>query len=203
MRTNLIRMQEFIYEETKYIKSKNLKEYVDLMMECDFMPEEIEDEEEFGFVFHYLVNLTFQAPDFLPPYEYALRIIDLLEPDKELMALQADLEKRWFGACDKIARKEKIFEKQVPWGWMENRPLIRGLYNKADQWWQQGDFENAHELFSRILKTNTNDNIGARYAVKATGERMSHKDFIERFTDETGRFYKNRELSDWLEEDYK
>jgi len=111
--------------------------------------------------------------------------------------------RRWFDACERIAQKEDIFNKEVPWGWHENRPLIRGLYNKADRMWKRGELEQAHELFSKILKTNEGDNIGARYSVKATGEKMDYKEFEMRFTysDESGSYFKNEELWEWYGEE--
>ncbi|MBL4861499.1 MAG: hypothetical protein JKY09_00565 [Crocinitomicaceae bacterium] len=195
-------MKEFIYEETNYINHKDLKEFTDLMVKYDFMPEDIQNEDEFNIAFQYLVNLTIKAPDFLQPYEFALSMLSHLEPDEDLRELQTELELRWFEACERIAQKENIFSRQVPWFCMENRPLIRGLYNKADQMWKRGELNDAHELFSKILKINEGDNIGARYSVKATGEKMNYKDFEDKFTysDEDGSFYKNEELWEWFGE---
>lgn len=84
---------------------------------------------------------------------------------------------------------------------MENRPLIRGLYRKADMLWEAGQLKEANELFSNILKTNEDDNIGARYSVKATGERMSYEEFEKRFTVDGGTGYKVPELWEWYGEE--
>lgn len=61
-------MEEFFYDETKYIKRQDLKEYVELMLSYDFMPEYIKDGNEFNQVFQYLVNLTIKAPNFIVAY---------------------------------------------------------------------------------------------------------------------------------------
>lgn len=195
-------MKDFIYDETKYIKRKDLKDYDGLMSECDFMPQEIEDEDEFNIVFQYLVNLTIKAPDFLPPYENAFSMLDCLEHDVELEELQTDLEQRLIEACERIAEKEDIFKKTVEWAWQENRPLIRGLLRKANNLWKSAQISEANELFSKIYKTNENDNIGARYSVKATAEGMSYEEFEERFTfeDADGSYY-NKDLSVWFGEE--
>lgn len=195
-------MQEYIYEETKYIKRQDLKDFNDLLLHHEFAPEDILDEVEFNIVFQYLLNLTIKAPDFLPPYEYAFRMIGQMEQDKDILDLESDLEQRWFKACEKIAHREDIYSKHVPWGFLENRPLIRGLFNKANNLWKAGKLKQANELFSKILKTNENDNIGARYSVKATGEGMSFNEFEERFTqeDESGSYFKNEELWEWYGE---
>lgn len=112
-RNNTLNMEEFIYDETKYIKRQDLKDFEDLMFQYEFMPEDIESENELNIVFQYLVNLTIKAPDLLDPYEYVLRMIGQLEPDKDLVELEKDLEQRWFEACERIAQKEDIFNKQV------------------------------------------------------------------------------------------
>ncbi len=196
-------MEEFFYDDTKYIKRKDLVDFEDLMMKYDYLPEEIEKEDEFNIVFQYLVNLTIKAPDFLLPYEFALSMLSLMEPDGDLQELQVSLEQRWMQACERVAEKEDIFKKRVEWGWVENRPLIRGLFQKANKLWKAGQLKQAHDLFGKIFKTNENDNIGARYSVKATADGMSLEEFEERFTysDEDGTYYKNEAISEWFGEE--
>lgn len=192
-------MKEYIYEESDYINPKDYTYFLDISTKHDFDFKAIEDRVEFNIVMQYLINLTEKAVDFLPGYEQALIMIDSLEPDKDLRELKTDLETRYFEACDRITEKEDVFNKVVLWVFMENRPLIRGLYNKANRLWEQGGIDQAHELFSKILKTNESDNIGARYAVKATEEKMRLIEFERRFTfsDESGTFYKP-ELEEWF-----
>lgn len=59
-------------------------------------------------------------------------MLELFDSDEDLITLQKDLERRKFEACEKIAKKEKLFDKTVEWGIHENRPLIRGLFQKAN-----------------------------------------------------------------------
>jgi hypothetical protein len=194
-------MEEYVYQEGNYIKRKDLKEFNDIMIECDFMPEEIEDEHEFNIVFQYLVNLTEKAPDFLVAYEYILRMITLLEDSSMLDSLKLEIQNKWISSCERIAKVEKIFGKQVLWGWQENRPLIRGLYVKADNLWKEKEFESAHDLFKKILDTNENDNVGARYSVKATAEKIQHDEFEKRFTIQQGdgsSYYNSDALTAWF-----
>ncbi|MFT6981813.1 MAG: hypothetical protein ACJAUD_000578 [Crocinitomicaceae bacterium] len=194
-------MEDFIYKESDYVKSKDLKIYTDLMLNYDFEPDGIEDEEEFNWVLQYLVSLTKKAPDFLQPYEIILSMLSHFEKDKEVVVLKEETQKQLQEACYRIAEKHDVFNKQIEWGWHENRPLVRGLNFHADTLWKEGEVDKAYELFSKILKTNENDNIGARYSVKATKGGMSHQEFENRFTysDKRGSYYKNEELSDWFE----
>jgi len=194
-------MLGYVYEETAYISDEVLDKFEDLMSECEFAPEEIDDINLFQSVLMYLFDLTNDYPNFLQPYEYALKMIDVLTPTKELQLLGRDIRFRWFESCEEIAKKDDIFNQQVLWGFMENRPLIRGLFNRANQLWEKGSIEEAHDLFLKIYNTNKEeDNIGARYSVKATAEKMSFKEFNKRFTyeDSEGSFYKDEELSKWF-----
>lgn len=77
--------------------------------------------------------------------------------------------------------------------------MIRGLFHKANKLWENGEIKKANELFNKIFKTNEDDNIGARYSVKATSEGMSLKEFDERFTveDESGSYFRTEELWEW------
>lgn len=195
-------MEDFVYDETKYIHKKELEHFEDLMLEYDFTPEDIDNYEEFQSVLLYLLQLTDKFPDFLNPYEYILSMLSLLETSSELKELKEDAHTRWIKACERVALKENIYSQTVEWGFIENRPLIRGLFDKANLLWESGKIKQANQLFAKIYKTNPNDNIGARYPLKATSEGMSFEEFENRFTytDEMGSFYKNEELSEWYEE---
>lgn len=193
-------MEEFLYQESKYIKRQDLKDYTDLLLNYEFMPTEISNDFEDNIVFQYFVNLTKKAPDFLKPYEYALSMLDLLEPDEELIQLEKELEVRLIEACERVAKKEKIFNQQVPWAWMENKPLIRGLYRKAENLWKDKDLEKALDLFTKIYNTNENDNIGVRYSIKAISEGMSFEEFERRFINENGETYIGDKLWEWYGE---
>jgi hypothetical protein len=128
-------------------------------------------------------------------------MLSQFEPSDETETLQNDLEQRIIKACEFIAQQDNIFKKKVVWGCLENRPIIRGLILKADKLWDAGQLKEAHELFSKIYKTNPDDNIGARYSIKATKEGMSHAEFNERFVESDGyqAYYKGREIMQWFE----
>jgi hypothetical protein len=165
------------------------------------MPEEIQDEKDFNFVLNYLLGLSLRAPNFILLYEYSLGMLNRLKATQEIDALKNNLEQRKIAACEYVAQKDNIFNKNVVWAFHENRPLIRGLMSKADRIWESGQLKEAHELFSKIYKTNKKDNVGARYSLKATAEGMSFDEFEERFTyhDEQGSYYKTDEIIRWFE----
>jgi len=165
------------------------------------MPHEIESEFKFNITLGYLISLTERAPDFLKPYEYILSMIESLDPTDESLNLYNKITINWIKACVRVAEKENIFSKQVPWVCMENRPLVRGLYREAENHWKNNEFKKAYELFSKILKTNENDNIGARYSVKATAEKITFDDFEKQFTilhKDGSSYYNSDELFKWF-----
>lgn len=194
-------MKEYFHEESDYIDKANYQAFNEMMVNYDFMPEEIQDEKEFDFVLNYLLGLGLRAPNLILLYEYALGMLNRLKSTKEIDELKNNLERRKIAACEFVAHQDDIFKKTVVWGFHENRPLIRGLMRKADKLWEAGQLKEAHELFSNIYKTNINDNVGARYSIKATAEGMSFIEFEERFTyhDEQGSYYKTDEIISWFE----
>ncbi len=194
-------MEEYIYDETKYIKRTDLKEFNDLMLSCDFTPEEIEDENRYEMVLNYLMNFTEKAPNFLLPYEFSISMLEAYEEDEEVKSLKAGLNKELIDACNRIASTEQIFEKKIDWVIQENRPLIRGFYYHAIDLWIEGKFDVAIDIMSKLYKSNPEDSVGARYAIKALKEKMTYDTFGERFTfrDKDGVFYKTTELNEWFE----
>ena len=192
--------KEFIYDETKYIKRKDLNDFVELMSSCDFIPEEIEDDNQFELALQYLINLTQKTPDFIQPYEYSLSMLEMYEEDQFIKSNKQQLQQQFREACKRIATKEKIFDKKIEWGWVENRPIIRCFYFEALELWEAKKFDAALEILKKLYKSNPDDNIGARFAIKAIGEKMDYATFNERFTDsdEDGIFYKDEELEEWF-----
>lgn len=71
----------------------------------------------------------------------------------------------------------------LEWGWLENRHIIRTILNKAISLWENNHMDEALNLFRNLLKTNPNDNVGARYYILAIRMNMSlenlKKDLIE------------------------
>lgn len=52
---------------------------------------------------------------------------------------------------------------RIPWGWMENRPILRMLQGVAEFYWDCGADYLAREQYVQLLKLNPNDNQGIRY----------------------------------------
>ena len=80
------------------------------------------------------------------------------------------------------------------WGFMENRHIIRILFNFAIAQWFLGEKKQALDLMLLLLHSNPEDNIGARYSIVAILEGYaSQEDFEEEFSD--------GEYLDWEKQD--
>jgi len=51
------------------------------------------------------------------------------------------------------------------WGILETRPYMRALLGLADCYWHKREFEQAVEIYREMLKLNSSDNQGVRYAL--------------------------------------
>ncbi len=74
------------------------------------------------------------------------------------------------------------FPDQLPWGFIENRHIIRMIFNFAMFVWANGDKDIALDIFMELLKSNHDDNIGARYSIVAILESFnSQQEYEEQF----------------------
>ena len=70
-------------------------------------------------------------------------------------------------AIVRISDKHGNFPKSLPWLWLENRHIIRAINAWATELWELERIQEALEIFRKLLKSNPNDNIGARYSILA------------------------------------
>lgn len=74
------------------------------------------------------------------------------------------------------------FPDQLSWGFIENRHIIRMIFNFAMFVWANGDKDIALNIFMELLKSNHDDNIGARYSIVAILEGFnSQQEYEEQF----------------------
>lgn len=143
------RIKELVLESPKL-----MSQYYDLI-EADPKPEEL---------IKVLKKMIRKDPDFFDPYLALAGTLDEKEePDKAY-----DIRKEAFRkAMLKIVDKKGNWPEEMPWGFLENRHLIRALVVFARELWEQERYDFALYLYRKLLKTNPNDNIGARYEILA------------------------------------
>jgi len=70
-------------------------------------------------------------------------------------------------AVQMVANIDGDYPRSLPWGWLENRHIIRSLCSFALLQWEQGYIRLSLEIYRKLLASNLNDNIGARYSILA------------------------------------
>jgi len=86
------------------------------------------------------------------------------------------------------------------WGFVENRHIIRMIFNFAMFIWaNDDDKEIALNIFMELLKSNPNDNIGARYSIVAILEGFESQDALEeKFESKDGMGMDGMALERWF-----
>jgi len=91
------------------------------------------------------------------------------------------------------------FPDELPWGFMENRHIIRMIFNFGMFVWANEDKDIALNIFMQLLKSNHNDNIGARYSIVAILEGFnSQEEYEEQFLSESGDSLEYMKLEEWF-----
>jgi len=144
-----------------------------------------------------LRKLIDEDPDFFDTYLLLGRI---LEDEGEIQEAEMILDNAYQRVLKLLTDKNGDWPDVLEWGWLENRHIIRTVLNKAIALWENGELDNALDLFRKLLKTNPDDNAGVRTYILAIRMNMTFEGFEERFN--IDGFY-DGELFDWFDENYK
>ena len=101
---------------------------------------------------------------FLDPYLFLAQIEYDDENDDEYFRLIWDA---YLKAVHMVANRSGEYPKSLPWGYLENRHIIRALCSFALLQWEQGHIRISLEIYRKLLASNLNDNIGVRYSILA------------------------------------
>jgi hypothetical protein len=141
-----------------------------------------------------LRQLIAQDPDFYDSYLMLRDILIGQGRDAEGAEL---LETAYRRALARITDRRGHWPPALEWGWLENRHIIRTLLNKALDDWTRGNTDAALELLRRLLRSNPEDNIGARSYLLAIRLGMTFEGFEERFMTQYG--YDAMKMMDWFD----
>lgn len=135
--------------------------------------------------------------NFLDPYNEIANIAHENEDSKleEIYRFNAYLM-----AVTIVADKDGNYPKEMYWGHMENRHIIRALCNFAYFMWEQKRKKLALEIFQKLLRSNLHDNIGARNYILAIRMGLS-PNFEDKFSIENSGFtgLDARGFGDWFD----
>lgn len=116
-----------------------------------------------------------QDPDFYDPYLYVADNLRKLGQKSQARQLENNAFKR---ACNRIEDKKGNWPDKMPWGWLENRHIVRALVTGADNLWKDNKKDEALNIYRKLLHSNLNDNIGARYAIIALRLGLTYKEYM-------------------------
>ena len=158
---------------------------------------ESEDAEHIEKSISILKNIIKKDPDYFDPYitlhEYYL---ENAEPDKAIVVLVEGYDR----AMDLIMLDGE-FPDELLWGFLENRHIVRMIFNYALLMWRLEDTERAVSLMLQLLRSNPGDNIGARYYIVAILEGFESEEAFEAGFMEDGEEYIDwQKQEEWFQE---
>lgn len=115
-------------------------------------------------------------PDFYDSYLYIandLREFGEIEEAQKLENEAFEMAKK------RIENKDGNWPDKMPWGWLENRHVIRALMRGADNLWVENKTDEALDIYKKLLHSNLNDNIGARYAIVGLRTGLSYDEYMK------------------------
>ncbi|WP_456457702.1 tetratricopeptide repeat protein [Nitratifractor sp.] len=132
----------------------------------------------------YLESLIRIDPDFFDPY---ILLYDLYREEGNKSAAAEILTKGYQRALSLLGVAEGDDLPGIPWGFIENRHIVRILYHYATYLWEKGLSQEALAIYEKLLCSNPEDNVGARYAMAAILDGyVNHDAFEEAFLDSEG-----------------
>ncbi len=151
-----------------------------------------ENEADTRDILNQLEKLIKDDPKFLDSYGLAADLHRELGEEKRATDLENKAHKT---ALQIILDKRGNWPATIEWGYFENRHIVRALFRWGHNLWQQNKTEESLEIFRKLLKSNLNDNIGARFAILAI--RLNLKpNYDEKWITELG-LLDGKKMSQW------
>lgn len=142
-----------------------------------------------------LEKLIEADPDF---YDTYLMLADFAEEDGDEARAVTLRETAYHRARSRITDGKGEFPASLPWGYLENRHLIRALLHGGIAFWDAGDTDAALDVFRRLLRSNPDDNIGARNYILAIHLGQTLAEHEAQFETESG-YLDASKLWDWFD----
>lgn len=100
-------------------------------------------------------------------YDSYLIVADIFFGKGENEKGGAILKEAYERAVKRIADSNGQWPKEMPWGFLENRHLMRAIERYGFLCWELGNMDDALDIFRRLLHSNPKDNQGVRYNILA------------------------------------
>lgn len=141
-----------------------------------------------------LRRLIERDPDF---YDSYLMLRDILSEQGRVAEGDALLAEAYRRALARTLDRRGNWPRALEWGWLENRHIIRTFLNQAIACWEADDTDAALDLLRKLLRSNPNDNIGARNYLLAIRLGMTFEAFETTFGTELG--YDGMKMARWFD----
>lgn len=139
-------------------------------------------------------KLIKEDPEFLDPY---LILHGIYQDNDKWKEADEILNEAYERAINTISDKKGNWPDLLLWGFMENRHIIRTIFNKGVSLWNNSKTDEALDIFRKLLKSNPNDNVGVRDFILAIRMDMSFEEYEERFN--KGGYYDSESIK-WFEQ---
>jgi len=144
-----------------------------------------------------LEALIREDPNYFDPYVY---LHNLYLEHKNYIECEKIILQGFKRALKLILNNDKQWPARLKWTFIENRHIIRLLETVGIWFWRKKECEKALKLFRKLLKSNPEDNIGARYYILALRMHVDYDNFNECL--DRGGFF-DSEIDEWFNKDYK
>ena len=142
-----------------------------------------------------LLSMIKQDPYFFDPYTVLHEYYLNENKTKKAFDLMAKGYKK---AMELIINNGK-FPDILPWGYIENRHIIRVLFNFATLLWLANKKDDALNIMLNLLKSNPSDNIGARYSIVGLLEGFESQEHLEEYFDGGNGYVDWEKQEEWFQ----
>ena len=102
-----------------------------------------------------------------------------------------------------LIEKNGKFPDILRWGFIENRHIIRVIFNFATLLWLADKKDDALEILLKLYKSNPDDNIGARYSILALLEGFESQEHLEEEFDGGNGYVDWQKQEEWFVKNIK
>ncbi len=157
---------------------------------------ESEDVEDTDKSIKILKKIIRKDPDYFDPY---ITLHEYYINNNEVQKAFEILGVGYHKAMDLVTLDGR-FPDELLWGFMENRHIIRVIYSFATLLWMAEDRKAALAILLQLLKSNTRDNIGARYSIVAMLEGYESIEHFEEQFETEGGYMDAIAMNKWFDE---
>ncbi len=157
---------------------------------------ESEDVEDTDKSIKILKKIIRKDPDYFDPY---ITLHEYYINNNEVQKAFEILGVGYHKAMDLVTLDGR-FPDELLWGFMENRHIIRVIYSFATLLWMAEDRKAALAILLQLLKSNTRDNIGARYSIVAMLEGYESIEHFEEQFETEGGYMDAIAVNKWFDE---